>query len=162
VIEAPQRNPRSTTPSPPAERADMLWRLADALQSRAADANEPCTHENGMPIRLSRGGNGAFPATLLRYYADMIAHAEDEEIRPSMIGHTIERREPVGVVGAITPWNYPQALAALIYGEAAAAEAGLPRGVLNIVAGGPAAGAYLVQHPGVDKVAFTGSTAAAG
>jgi acyl-CoA reductase-like NAD-dependent aldehyde dehydrogenase len=70
----------------------MLRRLADALQSRAADTNEPCTRENGMPIRLSRGANGVFPATLLRYYADMIALAEDEEIRPSMIGHTIERR----------------------------------------------------------------------
>jgi aldehyde dehydrogenase (NAD+) len=170
--------------TPAAERADMLNRLADALAARAADTNRLCTRENGMPIRLSRGANGAFPATLLRYYADMIANAEDEEIRPSMIGHTIVRREPVGVVGAITPWNYPQALAAmkiapglaagatmvlkaapetaldaLIYGEAAA-EAGLPRGVLNIVAGGPAAGAYLVSHPGVDKVAFTGSTAA--
>jgi acyl-CoA reductase-like NAD-dependent aldehyde dehydrogenase len=66
-----------------------------------------------MPIRLSRGANGVFPATPLRYYADMITHAEDEEIRPSMIGHTIVRREPVGVVGAITPWNYPQALAAM-------------------------------------------------
>jgi aldehyde dehydrogenase (NAD+) len=170
--------------TPAAERADMLNRLADALAARAADTNQLCTRENGMPIRLSRGANGAFPATLLRYYADMIANAEDEEIRPSMIGHTIVRREPVGVVGAITPWNYPQALAAmkiapglaagatmvlkaapetaldaLIYGEAAA-EAGLPRGVLNIVAGGPAAGAHLVSHPGVDKVAFTGSTAA--
>jgi aldehyde dehydrogenase (NAD+) len=170
--------------TPAAERADALNRFADALQSRAADTNELCTRENGMPIRLSRGANGVFPATLLRYYADMITHAEDEEIRPSMIGHTIVRREPVGVVGAITPWNYPQALAAmkiapalaagctmvlkaasetaldaLIFGEAAA-EAGLPPGVLNIVAGGPAAGAYLVEHPGVDKVAFTGSTAA--
>jgi aldehyde dehydrogenase (NAD+) len=170
--------------TPAAERADMLNRLADALAARAADTNQLCTRENGMPIRLSRGANGVFPAALLRYYADMIANAEDEEIRPSMIGHTIVRREPVGVVGAITPWNYPQALAAmkiapglaagaamvlkaapetaldaLIYGEAAA-EAGLPRGVLNIVAGGPAAGAHLVSHPGVDKVAFTGSTAA--
>jgi aldehyde dehydrogenase (NAD+) len=170
--------------TPAAERADMLNRLADALAARAADTNQLCTRENGMPIRLSRGANGVFPAALLRYYADMIANAEDEEIRPSMIGHTIVRREPVGVVGAITPWNYPQALAAmkiapglaagaamvlkaapetaldaLIYGEAAA-EAGLPSGVLNIVAGGPAAGAHLVSHPGVDKVAFTGSTAA--
>ena len=171
-----------STPAP--ERADALKRFADALQSRAADTNELCTRENGMPIRLSRGANGVFPATLLRYYADMITHAEDEEIRPSMIGHTIVRREPVGVVGAITPWNYPQALAAmkiapglaagctmvlkaapetaldaLVFAEAAA-EAGLPPGVLNVVAGGPAAGAHLVQHPGVDKVAFTGSTAA--
>ena len=99
--------------TPAAERADMLNRLADALLARAADTNQLCTRENGMPIRLSRGANGVFPATLLRYYADMIANAEDEEIRPSMIGHTIVRREPVGVVGAITPWNYPQALAAM-------------------------------------------------
>jgi acyl-CoA reductase-like NAD-dependent aldehyde dehydrogenase len=46
---------------------------------------------------------------LLRHYADVIVDAEDEEIRPSMLGHTIVRREPVGVVGAITPWNHPQA-----------------------------------------------------
>jgi aldehyde dehydrogenase (NAD+) len=170
--------------TPAAERAEILNRLADALASRAAATNELCTRENGMPIRLSRGANGVFPATLLRYYADMITQAVDEEIRPSMIGHTIVRREPVGVVGAITPWNYPQALAtmkiapalaagctmvlkaapetaldALVFGEAAH-EAGLPPGVLNIVAGGPSAGAYLVQHRGIDKVAFTGSTAA--
>jgi aldehyde dehydrogenase (NAD+) len=184
AVEAAHRALDGWRATPVAERAEMLNRLADALQSRAADTNELCTRENGMPIRLSRGANGVFPATLLRYYADMIANTEDEEIRPSMIGHTIVRREPVGVVGAITPWNYPQSLAAmkiapglaagctmvlkaapetaldaLVYGEAAA-EVGLPRGVLNIVAGGPAAGAYLVQHRSVDKVAFTGSTAA--
>jgi aldehyde dehydrogenase (NAD+) len=170
--------------TPADERADVLNRLADALQSRAADTNELCTRENGMPIRLSRGANGVFPATVLRYYAEMITKSGVEEIRPSLIGHTIVRREPIGVVGAITPWNYPQALAAmkiapalasgatmvlkaapetaldaLIFGDAAA-EAGLPPGVLNIVAGGPACGAYLVGHPGIDKVAFTGSTAA--
>jgi aldehyde dehydrogenase (NAD+) len=72
-----------------------------------------------MPIRLSRGANGVFPATLLHYYADIITHAEHEEIRPSMIGHTIVRREPV--VGAITPWNYPQALAAMKIAPALAA-----------------------------------------
>ncbi|MCW2558571.1 MAG: aldehyde dehydrogenase, partial [Mycobacterium sp.] len=166
------------------ERAEVLVRFADALVARAAETNELCTRENGMPIRLSRGANGIFPAAILRYYAGLIGDASDEEIRASMIGHTIVRREPVGVVAAITPWNYPQALAAmkiapalaagctmvlkaapetaldaLIFGEAAHA-AGLPPGVLNIVAGGPVAGAHLVQHPGVDKVAFTGSTAA--
>jgi aldehyde dehydrogenase (NAD+) len=170
--------------TPADERADVLNRLADALASRAADTNELCTRENGMPIRLSRAANGVFPATLLRYYAEMITKSDVEEIRPSLIGHTIVRREPIGVVGAITPWNYPQALAAmkiapalaagatmvlkaapetaldaLIFGEAAV-EAGLPPGVLNIVAGGPDSGAYLVGHPGIDKVAFTGSTAA--
>lgn len=170
--------------TPAAERAEVLNRFADALESRAAQTNELCTRENGMPIRLSRGANGAFPARLLRYYAAMIADSADEEVRPSMIGHTIVRREPVGVVAAITPWNYPQALAAmkfapalaagctmvlkaapetaldaLVFGEAAA-EAGLPAGVLNVVAGGPATGSWLVAHPGVDKVTFTGSTAA--
>ena len=167
-----------------AERAEVLVRFADALLARAADTNELCTRENGMPIRLSRGSNGMFPPMLLRYYAGLIADSSDEEIRPAMVGQTIVRREAVGVVAAITPWNYPQALAvmkiapalaagctmvlkaapetaldALIFGEAAH-DAGLPPGVLNIVAGGPIAGAHLVQHPGVDKVAFTGSTAA--
>lgn len=166
------------------ERSEALGRLADALKSRATSTNELCTRENGMPISLSRGVNGAFPAALLRYYANLIRESDVEEIRPSQIGHTIVRREAVGVVGAITPWNYPQALAAmkiapalaagctmvlkaapetaldaLVFAEAAI-EAGLPPGVLNIVAGGVGAGAHLVQHPGVDKVAFTGSTAA--
>ncbi|MEU0498961.1 aldehyde dehydrogenase [Mycobacterium sp. NPDC006124] len=170
--------------TPAAERAAVLLRFADALAARATVTNELCTRENGMPIRLSRGSNGAFPAALLRYYAGLIVGAAEEEIRPAMIGHTIVRREAVGVVGAITPWNYPQALAAMkiapalaagctmvlkaapetaldavIFGEAAQ-EAGLPPGVLNVLAGGPAAGAHLVGHPGVDKVAFTGSTAA--
>ena len=170
--------------TPASERADVLMRMADALSERAATTNELCTRENGMPIRLSRGANGAFPALLLRYYAELIGRAAVEEIRPAMIGHTIVRREPVGVVGAITPWNYPQALAvmkiapalaagctmvlkaapetaldAMVFGEAASA-AGLPDGVLNVVAGGSEAGAHLVSHPGLDKIAFTGSTAA--
>ncbi len=170
--------------TPAGERAALLLRFADALLARSATTNELCTRENGMPIRLSKGANGMFPAVLLRYYADLIAAGGDEEIRPALIGHTIVRREAVGVVAAITPWNYPQALAAmklapglaagctmvlkaapetaldaLVFAEAAA-EAGLPGGVLNVVAGGPAAGAHLVAHPGVDKVAFTGSTGA--
>jgi aldehyde dehydrogenase (NAD+) len=170
--------------TPAADRAAILVRMADALTARAAATNELCTRENGMPIWLSRGANGAFPAALLRYYADMVVRSDIEETRPSAIGHTIVRREPVGVVAAITPWNYPQALAAmkiapalaagatmvlkaspetaldaLVFGEAAD-EAGLPPGVLNVVAGGADAGAHLVAHPGVDKVAFTGSTAA--
>jgi aldehyde dehydrogenase (NAD+) len=170
--------------APVDERAETLIRFAAALSARASETNELCTRENGMPIRLSRGANGAFPAALLRYYADMIGQASVEEVRPAMIGHTIVRREAVGVVAAITPWNYPQALAAMkiapalaagctmvlkaapetaldamIFGEAAQ-EAGLPPGVLNIVAGGAVAGANLVTHRDVDKVAFTGSTAA--
>jgi acyl-CoA reductase-like NAD-dependent aldehyde dehydrogenase len=119
----------------------------------------------------------------MRYYAQLITEVPVEDIRPSLIGHTIVRREAVGVVGAIVPWNYPQALAAMKVAPALAAgctvvlksspetaldalsfaeaaiEAGLPPGVLNVVSGGPAVGACLVAHPGVDKIAFTGSTA---
>lgn len=168
--------------TPAADRAAALGGLADELLARASSTDELCTRENGMPIRLSRGANGFFPAGLLRYYAGLIGQTAAEEIRPAAIGHTIVRREPVGVVGAIVPWNYPQALAAfklapalaagctvvlkaspetaldaLIFAEAAVA-AGLPAGVLNVIAGGPDTGAHLVSHPGVDKVSFTGST----
>ncbi len=169
--------------SSPDHRASMLIAMADALKSRAQATSELVSRENGMPISLSRGANGAFPAVLLRYYAKLITEIPVEEVRPSVTGHTIVRREAVGVVAAIIPWNYPQALAAmkiapalaagctvvlkaspetaldaLVFAEAAV-EAGLAPGVLNVVSGGPATGAYLVAHPGVDKVAFTGSTA---
>ncbi|HEX5143797.1 MAG TPA: aldehyde dehydrogenase [Mycobacterium sp.] len=170
--------------TPRAARAEILRAMAAALKSRAKATNELVTRENGMPMSLSRGANGAFPALLLTYYADMIAGLAEEEIRPAAIGHTIVRREPVGVVAAITPWNYPQALAAfklapalaagcpvvlkpspetaldaMVFGEAAT-EAGLPPGVLNVVPGGTDTGVHLVAHPGIDKVSFTGSTAA--
>ncbi|MEZ0050064.1 aldehyde dehydrogenase (NAD+) [Mycobacterium sp. MAA66] len=167
----------------PTERAAVLMRFADALEARAPGTNELCTRENGMPIRLSRGANGRFPAALLRYYAELIRESAVEEIRPAAIGHTIVRREAVGVVAAVVPWNYPQALAAfklapalaagctmvlkaspetaldaLVFAEAAI-DAGLPVGVLNVIAGGPETGGYLISHPGIDKVSFTGSTA---
>ncbi|BBY78370.1 aldehyde dehydrogenase [Mycolicibacterium parafortuitum] len=164
------------------ERADGLKRFAAALRARGQDTATLVSRENGMPISLSRAVNGAFPAVLVNYYAKLIKGFHAEEVRPALIGHTIVRREPIGVVAAITPWNYPQALAvmkiapalaagcsvvlkaspetaldALVFADAAA-EAGLPAGVLNVVPGDAAAGAHLVTHPGVDKVAFTGST----
>jgi aldehyde dehydrogenase (NAD+) len=167
----------------PDHRAKLLTAFAAALHRRAASTNELVSRENGMPMRLSRSANGLFPAALLGYYAKLITETPIEEIRPSMTGHTIVRREAVGVVAAIVPWNYPQALAAfklapalaagctvvlkaspetaldaLVFAEAAA-EAGIPPGVLNVVPGGTEAGAHLVSHPGVDKVSFTGSTA---
>lgn len=169
--------------SSPEHRAGILTAMAEALKSRARSTSELVSRENGMPISLSRGANGAFPPALFRYYAQLITEVPVEEVRPSITGHTIVRREAIGVVAAIIPWNYPQALAAmkvapalaagcpvvlksspetaldaLVFAEAAV-EAGLPSGVLNVVSGGPAVGAYLVAHPGVDKVAFTGSTA---
>ena len=171
---------RSTSPD---HRANVLRAFAAALHQRAESTTELVTRENGMPMRLSRGANGLFPAALLGYYAKLITETPVEEIRPSKTGHTIVRREPVGVVAATVPWNYPQALAAfklapalaagctvvlkaspetaldaLVFAEAAA-EAGIPAGVLNVVPGGAAAGEHLVSHTGVDKVSFTGSTA---
>ncbi|MEE2060465.1 aldehyde dehydrogenase [Rhodococcus artemisiae] len=168
-----------------AERADLLDRFAAALKSRGRDTSRLVSRENGMPIALSNGVNGFGPAAMISYYAGLIRDASNEDVRPSMFGgRTVVRREPVGVVAAITPWNYPQPLAAMklapalaagcavvlkpapetaldafVYADAAV-DAGLPDGVINIVPAGRDEGAYLVQHSGIDKVAFTGSTAA--
>ncbi|WP_416062700.1 aldehyde dehydrogenase [Rhodococcus indonesiensis] len=167
------------------ERADLLDRFAAALKSRGRDTSRLVSRENGMPIALSGGVNGFGPAAMLSYYAGLIRNASNEDVRPSAFGgRTVVRREPVGVVAAVTPWNYPQPLAAMKLAPALAAgctvvlkpapetaldafafadaalEAGLPGGVVNVVPAGRDAGAYLVSHPGVDKVAFTGSTAA--
>src|SRR5580698_10364303 len=157
-----------------AERAEVMHRFAAALAARADATSALVSRENGMPIGLSTAFNGAAPAGLLQMYAELIKALPLEEVRPSQAGSTIVRREPVGVVGAIAPWNYPPALAAgctivlkpspetaldsYVLGDAAQ-EAGLPPGVLNIVLGGREAGASLVSHPNVDKIAFTGSTA---
>lgn len=166
----------------PDHRAGVLTAFAGALHQRAAATSELVSRENGMPMSLSGGANGLFPAALLSYYAKLITAIPIEEIRPNPAGHTIVRREAVGVVAAIVPWNYPQALAAfklapalaagctvvlkaspetaldaMVFAEAAK-QAGLPDGVLNVVPGGVEAGAHLVSHPGVDKVSFTGST----
>ncbi|WP_067680077.1 aldehyde dehydrogenase [Nocardia miyunensis] len=168
-----------------AERADHLDRFAAALKSRAKQTAALASRENGMPISTSISVNGYAPALMIGYYARLIREATRDDVRPSVFGgRTVVRREPVGVVAAITPWNYPQSLAAMKLGPAlaagctvvlkpspetaldayvfaeAAVEAGLPPGVLNIVPADREAGAYLVEHPDVDKVAFTGSTPA--
>ncbi|WP_327116378.1 aldehyde dehydrogenase [Nocardia sp. NBC_01730] len=167
-----------------AERAAAMRRFADALERRADHTSTLVTRENGMPIQFSQQVNGGLPGVLLRIYAEVVEKLPLEEVRPSPKGSTILRREPVGVVGAITPWNFPQALAMFKVAPALAAgctvvlkpspetaldayvlaeaglEAGLPAGVLNIVAGDRDSGAALVSHPLVDKIAFTGSTAA--
>ncbi|MEV5835917.1 aldehyde dehydrogenase [Nocardia sp. NPDC052112] len=168
-----------------AQRAAALERFAAALKSRAKTTAALVSRENGMPIALSIAVNGYGPAAMFGYYADLIRNTDAEDVRPSMFGgRTVVRREPVGVIAAITPWNYPQPLAAMklapalaagctvvlkpapetaldafVFAEAAL-EAELPDGVLNVVPADRAAGAHLVAHPGVDKVAFTGSTAA--
>ncbi|MFF3572703.1 aldehyde dehydrogenase [Nocardia jiangxiensis] len=169
----------------PAQRADAMERLADALDKRAPQMIEAVSSQNGMPVAISEKLEAVFPQLLLRYYAGLLRQESFEETRPGLLGgSTLVTREPIGVVGAIVPWNFPQALASFKYAPGLAAgctfvikpspetvfdsyvlaeaidEAGIPAGVINIVPGGREVGAYLVEHPGVDKIAFTGSTAA--
>nr|WP_237048472.1 aldehyde dehydrogenase [Lentzea guizhouensis] len=169
----------------PTDRAAVLRRLADALDARADELTRLISSENGMPLTLSRGLEGAVPSMLLRYYADLACSVPVEERRDGLLGRpAVVRREPVGVVAAITPWNAPQTLASGKYAPAlaagatvvlkpspetaldavlfaeAVADAGVPDGVVNVVPAGREVGAYLVAHPGVDKVAFTGSSSA--
>jgi acyl-CoA reductase-like NAD-dependent aldehyde dehydrogenase len=141
--------------------------------------------QNGMPISIGRMSEAVTGHMLLRYCAALAQQAPAEESRPSLVGGTtVMRREPIGVVAAIVPRNFPQSLTlfklapalaagctvvlkpapetvldAFLLAEAVA-EADLPPGVVNIVPAGRDVGGYLVRHPGVDKVAFTGSTAA--
>jgi aldehyde dehydrogenase (NAD+) len=166
----------------PAERAAVLHRFADILEARGESTSVLASREIGMPIELSRAFNGHAPAHLLRQYADVAVATHVEEVRPSAMGSTIVRKEPVGVVAVITPWNYPQAKALISIAPALAAgcsvvlkhspdaaldsyviaeaaqEAGLPPGVLNVVLADRDQASLLVRHPLVDKIAFTGST----
>jgi aldehyde dehydrogenase (NAD+) len=169
----------------PAARGEAILRLAAELEARGQEMAERVSAQNGMPISIATMLEGGFPVIVLRYIAGLLDGATFEEERPGFLGGTnIVRREPIGVVGAIVPWNYPQTLAAFKYAPALAAgctvvmkpspetvldafllaeaiaAAGIPAGVINIVPGGRELGAYLVEHRDVDKVAFTGSTAA--
>jgi acyl-CoA reductase-like NAD-dependent aldehyde dehydrogenase len=169
----------------PGERATVLNRFADALEKRGEQLTRTVSMQNGMPLSLSEQFEGGYAVALLRYYAGLATSVEFDERRPSPLGFdTMISRTPVGVVGAIVPWNYPVVLAITKIAPALAAgctvvlkpspgtvldsfiladaakEAGVPPGVINWVPGGRELGAYLVSHPGVDKVAFTGSTAA--
>jgi acyl-CoA reductase-like NAD-dependent aldehyde dehydrogenase len=168
----------------PADRAALLRGLADALERRSAELAELITTQNGMPIKMVRWGNVAGSVASYRYFADLAESTPLEDERMTPYSRTRVRREPVGAVGIIAPWNGPQILVAWKLGPAlasgctavlkpapetsldafvlaqAAAEAGFPPGVLNVVTGGRETGAALVAHPGIAKVAFTGSTAA--
>lgn len=166
-----------------AERAAALKRLAEELGARGEETARLVSSQNGMPISLALASESVFPALLLGYYGDLVAQFPAEEVREALTGGTtLVRRQPVGVVAAIVPWNFPQTLTffklapalaagctvvlkpssetlldALLLGEAVAA-AGLPPGVVNVLTGRGPVGAALAGHPGVDKVAFTGST----
>jgi len=168
---------------PIAERAAVVAKMADYLRARAQESVDLIVAEMGSPKRFL----GAAPegvADLFAYYAELGSTAETEVQRAGAYAPAHVRSEPVGVVAAIAPWNGPMYIMALKVAPAlvagctvvakpapetpldaflfadAALHAGLPEGVLNIVPGGREAGEALVRHPGVDKVSFTGSTAA--
>jgi aldehyde dehydrogenase (NAD+) len=165
-----------------ADRGTLLWRFADAIERRAAELARLETLDNGKPIREAHI-DIRMTVDVIRYYAGWSSKLQGETlpVRGNVLNYTL--REPVGVVGAIIPWNFPLLMAAYKIGPALACgnavvlkpaeqtpltalelgalalEAGLPPGVLNVVPGfGETAGAALVAHPDVDKIAFTGST----
>lgn len=169
----------------PAERADVMDRFMGALAARGADIARAVSAQNGMPLAFSSQLEGAFAVGIIPYYAALARTMGAPDIRASQMGkETLVERAPIGVVAAIVPWNFPVTLAlskiapamaagctvvikpspgtvldSYILAEAAL-EAGVPAGVLNWVAADREVGAYLVSHPGVDKVVFTGSTPA--
>jgi acyl-CoA reductase-like NAD-dependent aldehyde dehydrogenase len=168
-----------------ARRAEALERFAVALEKRGEQFAQLVSAQNGMPISIGRVSEAVSGQLLVRYYAALAQQVPTEETRASLVGgSTVVRREPVGVIAAIVPWNFPQSLTFFKLAPAlaagctvvlkpapetvldaflladAVAEAELPAGVVNIVPAGREVGAYLVRHPGVDKVAFTGSTQA--
>ena len=174
----------------PVDRERWLLKLADLLEANAAEFAEIETIDNGKPLVISQRVDVPSAVDFLRYCAGWATKIEGTTVEPSLPGFrkneffAYTRREPVGVVGAIIPWNFPLLMAVWKIGPALATgccvvlkpaedtplsalrlaalalEAGVPPGVLNVVTGdGPAAGAALAAHPGIDKVAFTGSTA---
>jgi betaine-aldehyde dehydrogenase len=170
--------------STPAERADALQRLGEQVMAREEELANVITSEVGSPITFSHSAQTTAAVMLVNYYTELTRTFPFDEVREGILGRAHILREPVGVVGAITPWNAPL-FAALIkiapalgagctvvlkpppetplfgYLLAEAIDAAeLPKGVVNIVAAGREVGEHLVTHPGVDKVSFTGSTAA--
>jgi betaine-aldehyde dehydrogenase len=169
----------------PVERGEAVGRLSAALQARSQDIADTISSENGSPKQWSIMGQ-VFSATMvLDSYAALATHYQWVDTRTGMMGGPVRvRRAPVGVVAAITPWNVPLFIAALKLGPGLLAgctfvlkpspetpldsypladaiiEAGFPEGVINIIPAGRETGEYLVKHPGIDKVSFTGSTAA--
>ncbi|MFE4412417.1 aldehyde dehydrogenase family protein [Streptomyces sp. NPDC093064] len=183
-VDAAVRAARAALPgwsaTAPAERAARLAALRDVLAAREEEIAETVTAELGSPLAFSRTVHAGVPIAVAGSYADLAAtYAFEEKVGNSTVYH-----EPVGVVGAITPWNYPlhqivaKAAPALAAGctvvlkpaedtpltarlfAGAVDEAGLPAGVFNLVTGlGPVAGQALAERPDVDLVSFTGSTA---
>ncbi|MEI2650818.1 MAG: aldehyde dehydrogenase [Microthrixaceae bacterium] len=166
------------------ERADAMQRLLDLINANANELAELITAEIGSPILFSHFGQVGAASMVLDYYVNLTRTFEFESVRPGMLGPVLVRKEGVGVCAGIIPWNVPLFIIMLKLAPALASgstivlkpapesplsgmylaklidEAGFPPGVVNIVPAGREAGEHLVTAPGVDKVSFTGSTAA--
>lgn len=170
------------------ERGRLVWKLADLLERHAEEFAQLESLDNGKPVAVARAADMPLAVDLFRYMAGWATKLEGTTIpisvpyTPGAKYFAYTHREPVGVVAQIVPWNFPLLMAAWKLGPALAAgctvvlkpaeqtplsalrlgeliqEAGIPAGVVNIVTGFGEAGAALAAHPGVDKVAFTGST----
>ena len=163
------------------KRAELLQKISDDLKARADELAKTIAQEVGMPIKLAARIQAGLPIANFGNYAKIAREFQFEE----RVGNSLVVREPVGVVGAITPWNYPLHQITLKVAPALAAgctvvlkpsevapfnafilaevmdATGLPKGVFNLVTGyGPSVGEALVKHPQVDMISFTGSTRA--
>ncbi len=188
-VDAAVRSARAAFDDPawrdldPHRRSAMLWRLADLIEQNLDFIAEVETLDNGKPAFESAKVDLPFVIANFRYYAGWADKLSGDVVPVSGPFMNYTLREPIGVVGAIVPWNFPLNIAswkvapalacgnavilkpaeetpltALLLGELAL-EAGFPPGILNVLPGrGPVTGQALVEHPGVDKIAFTGST----
>ena len=170
------------------QRGRLIWKLGDLIEEHLEEFAQLESLDNGKPLSVARVADVPLAADLFRYMAGWVTKIEGNTIPISASSKHVKyfaytRREPVGVVGQIIPWNFPLLMAAWKLGPALAtgctvvlkpaeqtplsalllaeliAEAGFPDGVVNVVPGyGETAGAALASHPEVDKIAFTGST----
>src|SRR3954467_8856764 len=169
----------------PSDRGKLIWKLADLLEKHQEEFATLETLDNGKPLTISKAADVPLAIDCFRYMAGWATKIEGNTLNISAPGKyfAYTLREPIGVVGQIIPWNFPLLMAAWKLAPALAAgccvvlkpaeqtpltalrlgelfvEAGFPPGVVNIVTGlGETAGAALAAHPGIDKIAFTGST----
>jgi betaine-aldehyde dehydrogenase len=169
----------------PADRGAILAKVAEAITLEMGDLAETISTEMGSPVSWAQLGQVLAPSMVFNYYAGLAGTFAFDEVRAGVLNPEIlVTKEPVGVVGAIAPWNVPLFIAAAKLAPALAAgctvvfkpapetpldafrlaeifaDAGLPEGVLSVVPAGREVGEHLVTHPDVDKVSFTGSSAA--
>lgn len=170
--------------APAEDRIAAVSKFADLYAAAIPEMAEVISQEMGSPISFSNLAQSPAPWMILTSFIDAAKQLEWEETRVGALGNVIVRSAPVGVVGAIVPWNVPQFVTmsklapALLAGNSIVVkpspetpldglfmaelleQAGIPKGVVSVVPAGREVGEHLVSHPGVDKIAFTGSTEA--